>query len=232
MTLPFDPRSMPVVPQQPLPPVPMERLHPQALRERFAKPPAWQPETVVDRPGASTDSVAAAVLVPLVVRPHLDAVHVLLTQRTAHLRAHGGQISFPGGRAEAYDADPVATALREAHEEVGLSHSRVEVLGSLPTFVTGTGFSVTPVVGLIEAPDNETHDLHLLTDPNEVDEVFEVPLAFLMNPHHHQQHVVQLGTHTFSYFSMPWQANQSDKEYFIWGATASMLRNLYRMLSA
>ncbi len=232
MTLPFDPRSMPVVPLQPLPPVPMERLHPQALRERFARPPEWQQEPALERPGASTESVAAAVLVPLVYRPQINAVHVLLTQRSAHLRAHGGQISFPGGRAEAYDADPVATALREAHEEVGLSHSRVQVLGSLPTFVTGTGFSVTPVVGLIEAPENDAHDLHLLTDPNEVDEVFEVPLAFLMNPQHHLQHEVNLGTSSFSYFSMPWQSNHTNKEYFIWGATAAMLRNLYRMLSA
>jgi 8-oxo-dGTP pyrophosphatase MutT (NUDIX family) len=232
MTLPFDPRTIPVEPLPVLPAVPHERLHVQALRERFAQPPAWQVEQAFDRQDRSDESVPAAVLVLLVARTHAASLSVLLTQRTAHLRTHGGQISFPGGRTEACDADPVATALRETHEEVGLSHERVEILGTLPVFVTGTGFAVTPVVGLINAHAEEPDALRLRLDPAEVDDVFEVPLPFLMNPQHHRKHVVRLGEQSFSYFSMPWQSQATAKEYFIWGATAAMLRNLYRMLSA
>ena len=160
------------------------------------------------------------MLVPLVLR---DELTVLLTQRTAHLSDHAGQISFPGGRAEPEDADEVATALREAQEEIGLAPDSVEVLGRLPTYTTGTGFIVTPVVALVP-PDQP-----LAPDPNEVAEVFEVPLSFLMDPANHRRHVFEHQGVRREFLSMPWAG---PREYFIWGATAGMLRNLYRFLSA
>ena len=166
------------------------------------------------------------MLIPLV--EHAD-VTVLLTQRTDHLTDHPSQISFPGGRSEASDADAVATALREAHEEIGLEASRVEILGSLPTYTTGTGFVVTPVVGLVRP------GFVLQPDPFEVAEVFEVPLAWLMDPANHQRHAVEIAGVRREFFSIPWpgsDANGQARRYFIWGATAAMLRNLYRFLSA
>ena len=211
-----------------LPPVLPERMVRQALLDRFALPPVWQPDVEVEKWFLAPDPVRAAVLVPLVMR---DRVSVLLTQRTAHLKKHAGQISFPGGRMEPTDVDAVAAALREAHEEVGLHPQRVEVLGSLPTYTTGTGFIVTPVVGLI-TPHAEDHPLlQVQADPGEVDEVFEVPLDFLMDPRHHQRRAFDVSGTRLEFFSMPWSPH-ADKEYFIWGATAAMLRNLYRFLSA
>jgi len=154
---------------------------------------------------------------------------VLLTRRTDHLRDHAGQISFPGGRAETHDEDAVATALREAEEEVGLARSHVDVIGALPHYTTVTGFIVTPVVALVQP------GLDLALDPFEVAEAFEVPLAFLMNPAHHQRHAFDLGGAQRRFLSMPWVAAGADgspRQYFIWGATAAMLRNLYGFLSA
>jgi 8-oxo-dGTP pyrophosphatase MutT (NUDIX family) len=161
------------------------------------------------------------VLVPLVRRD--DALHVLLTRRSEHLRDHAGQISFPGGRAEPGDADAVDTALRETEEEIGLARAHVEVIGRLPVYTTVTSYVVTPVVGLVEPP----FDLRL--DRSEVDEAFEVPLSFLMTPAHHRRHVFQFDGGQRQFLSMPWLA--TGQEYFIWGATAAMLRNLYRLLS-
>jgi 8-oxo-dGTP pyrophosphatase MutT (NUDIX family) len=237
MALPFDPRSIPILPaHEHLPPVSGAQLHPQSLRQRFLAPPVWAPDVHTDRWIQAEQTVPAAVLIPLVWRP--DGAEqgllprVLLTQRTEHLKKHAGQISFPGGRAEPDDASLVATALREAHEEVGLAPERVEVLGSLPTYITGTGFEVTPVVGLIEALPHERDSLHLTPDAGEVASVFEVPLSFLMNPAHHQRHAVDHQGRALSYFSMPWRPQPDQPEYFIWGATAAMLRNFYRFLAA
>lgn len=158
----------------------------------------------------------AAVLFPIVVR---DAGHtVMLTQRTAHLRDHAGQISFPGGRVEADDLSPTHTALRETEEEVGLSRERVEILGFLPEYRTGTGFRVTPVVGLVHPP------FDLQPDPFEVAEVFEVPLAFLLDPANHQRHEMHYRGALRQYFAMPYG------DYFIWGATAGMIRSLSERL--
>jgi 8-oxo-dGTP pyrophosphatase MutT (NUDIX family) len=149
---------------------------------------------------------------------------VLLTRRTDHLRDHAGQISFPGGRREPEDANAVATALREAEEEIGLSPGHVEVLGSLPDYTTVTRFVVTPVVGLIE-------QLPTLTpDPFEVAEIFEVPLGFLMNPANHRSHVFELDGQRRQFLSMPW-VSAVGREFYIWGATAAILRNLYRALA-
>jgi 8-oxo-dGTP pyrophosphatase MutT (NUDIX family) len=164
------------------------------------------------------------VLVPLVRR---DPITVLLTQRTEHLTDHPGQISFPGGRAELHDVDAIATALREAEEEIGLHARHIEVLGSLPTYTTGTGFIVTPVVALIEPP------FSVEMDPHEVAEVFEVPLSFLMSPANHRRHGVEVGGVRREFLSMPWSTpDEPSRHYFIWGATAAMLRNFYRFLAA
>lgn len=160
----------------------------------------------------------AAVLVPLVVRE--TGLTVLLTQRTAHLRDHAGQISFPGGRCEEHDESPVETALREAREEVGLDSDQVEILGELPEYRTGTGFSVTPVVGLVHPP------LNLKIDDFEVAEAFEAPLDFLLDPGNHQRHSVEYQGSQRQYFAMPWEG------YYIWGATAGMLVSLQRFLGA
>jgi len=222
----FDPREMPIAgTDESLPPVLPQQLDPEALRRRFSHPPAWQPEQTDDRFRLDrADPRAAAVLVPLV--EHRSGITVLLTQRTFHLRDHSGQVAFPGGRIEADDASPVAAALREAYEEVGLESSRVDVIGYLPEYLTGTGFKVTPVVGLV------TPGFELRLDPSEVAQAFEVPLAFLMNPRHHQRRRVELGGHERTFFAMPYRPPGGRDEHFIWGATAAMLRNLYRLLIA
>src|SRR5215472_4686943 len=132
--------------------------------------PGWTPPSAELRP--------AAVLVPLIDRP--DSMSVLLTQRTAHLNAHPGQISFPGGRIEQSDHDATEAALRETEEEVGLTRDRVTVIGRLDTYVTGTGFEIIPMVGVIKVP------FPLAPDPFEVSEVFEVPLSFVVDPRNHR----------------------------------------------
>lgn len=162
--------------------------------------------------------VPAAVLVPLVQRK--TGMTVLLTRRTAHLRDHAGQISFPGGRREDKDASPVMTALREAQEEVGLVAAQVEVLGLLPEYCTGTGFCITPVVALVNPP------LNLKLDDFEVAEAFEAPLGFLLDSNNHQRHKVEYQGALREYYAMPWNG------YYIWGATAGMLVSLQRFLFA
>jgi len=158
----------------------------------------------------------AAVLFPIVLRA--GGQTVLLTQRTAHLRDHAGQVSFPGGRVEAEDLSPSHTALRETEEEIGLSRERIEILGFLPEYRTGTGFRITPVVALVQPP------FELQPDPFEVAEVFEVPLAFLLDPANHQRHSLHYRGALRNYFAMPYG------EYFIWGATAGMIRSLSERL--
>ncbi|MFN3375902.1 MAG: CoA pyrophosphatase [Burkholderiaceae bacterium] len=218
----FDPRQVPVVPEpHALPAVPRERLTPAALRQRFAHPPVWAPEVVLEKRFTDRDPAHASVLVGIVQR---DEPTVLLTERTVHLSTHSGQIAFPGGRADPEDVTPAATALREAEEEVGLPASAVEVLGVLPHYVTGTAFIVSPVVALI-APDAP-----LAPNPYEVADVFEVPLAFLMDPAHHRRHVLEWEGVRREWFSMPY--TDGDKERYVWGATAGMLRNFYRFLQA
>ncbi|HZP91859.1 MAG TPA: CoA pyrophosphatase [Burkholderiales bacterium] len=161
--------------------------------------------------------VQAAVLVP-VVNQHAGPT-LLFTRRTSHLHDHAGQISFPGGRVDAADADRVATALREAQEETGLNPARVEIVGRLPDYDIQTGFRVTPVVGWVEPP------VELHPDPFEVAEVFEAPLAFFLDPANHQRHSREVNGLTRYYFAMPYG------ERYIWGATAGMLHILYRILT-
>lgn len=226
-----NPRQAPVIGTDAhLPPLPADALSAGALLRRFAAGAAWQPEFTGDgRIFAGRAPAAAAVLVPLVQRD--DGLRVLLTRRSEHLRDHAGQVSFPGGRAEPEDGDAAVTALREAQEEVGLAQQRVQVIGRMPTYTTVTGYVVTPVVGLVHAP----FDLgELVLDSFEVAEAFEVPLAFLMNPANHRRHAVNFDGIQRQFLSMPWHGTAADgtqREYLIWGATAAMLRNLYRFLS-
>jgi 8-oxo-dGTP pyrophosphatase MutT (NUDIX family) len=163
-------------------------------------------------PPATLDLVPAAVLIPIVLRP--GALTVLLTQRTAHLRDHAGQVSFPGGRSEHDDGSPVVTALREAQEEVGLDPAQVEVLGTLEEYRTVTGFAVTPVVALVHPP------LNLRLDDFEVADVFEPPLEFLLDPANHRREQVSFQGRMREYWAIPWQG------HYIWGATAGMLVRL------
>lgn len=221
----LDPEAVPVTRRDDSSPaVSLERLTPQSLRRRFAEPPAWEPEMRGDGRMIDREPTAASVLVPLVVRG--QGVSVLLTRRTDHLRDHAGQISFPGGRAEDEDIDAVATALRETEEEIGLARSHIEVIGALPTYATVTNFVVTPVVALVET------GFTLKPDPFEVAEVFEVPLSFLMTPANHQRHGFEWQGGRREFWSMPWQDTPEGSRYFIWGATAAMLRNFYRFLIA
>ena len=223
----LNPRAVPVSGNDShLPAIDLARLSARALRERFATPPHWEPETRGDgRLFDGRERASASVLVPLVERD--NGLAVLLTQRTAHLRDHAGQIAFPGGRAEPGDADAVATALRETEEEVGLARQHIEVIGALPEYRTVTYYDVTPVVALVRPP------FKLVLDAHEVAEAFEVPLAFLMTPANHQRHSFEFAGYRREFLSMPWSQPDGRREpYFIWGATAAMLRNLYRFLSA
>jgi 8-oxo-dGTP pyrophosphatase MutT (NUDIX family) len=224
----FDPETIPLDPSFDDPavrgaPVERERLTAAALRSRFARPPRWQPEITTDGRlyNVEVRPRPAAVLVPLIVRD--QGMSVLLTQRTAHLHDHAGQISFPGGRVEEEDPTPVATALRETFEEIGLAPEAIDVIGALPQYVTATGYLVTPVVGLIE------REFSLALDEFEVAEAFEVPLTFLMDPANHQRRRIELGAVARTFYAMPFTAA---RRYFIWGATAAMLRNFYHFLRA
>ena len=228
----LDPRALPVAGvDSHLPAIDAGRLNAQALRERFAAVVDWETEFAGDgRTGSERVPAHAAVLIPLIETA--SGLDVLLTMRTAHLREHASQISFPGGRAEPEDDGPAETALREAEEEVGLSRNRVEVIGQMPTYTTVTQFIVTPVIGLIRPPF-ELGSLKL--HQGEVAEAFQVPMAFLMNPANHRRHVFSFDGHERQFLSMQWQGTAPDggpREYFIWGATAAMLRNLYRALAA
>ncbi|MBB6562828.1 8-oxo-dGTP pyrophosphatase MutT (NUDIX family) [Acidovorax soli] len=222
-TLPdFDPRKVPVVGVDAhLPAVALAAQTPEALRLRFAHPPQWEPEVVLERKFTNREPAHASVLLAIVLR---EQPMVLLTERTAHLSTHSGQIAFPGGRADPEDTDPADTALREAFEEVGLERQYVEVLGTLPTYVTGTSFIITPVVALVQP------DCVLTPNPYEVADLFEVPLAFLLDPANHQRHRLEWQGLAREWFSMPYQ--DGEKNHHIWGATAGMLRNFYRFMLA
>jgi 8-oxo-dGTP pyrophosphatase MutT (NUDIX family) len=167
--------------------------------------------------GLTEPLTPAAVLVPLIERS--DGMTVLLTRRTEHLSSHKGQISFPGGRSEPGDGAPVRTALREAEEEIGLHPERVEILGRLANYVVGTGYRITPVVGFVDPPRA------FVRDEGEVAEIFEVPLAVVMEPGNYHQEQMRIKNIDRSYYVLPYG------EYRIWGATASILANLRDILS-
>ena len=232
-SLGFDPRDIPwSAPTGEWPALPNEWLTAERLKHVFNHPPDWTPEVKREPQLGQRPSRAAAVLIPIVLRGTNGAdPHLLLTQRTLHLSSHAGQIAFPGGKVDEADASAEAAALREANEEVGLASHFVEIVGTLPSYVTGTAFHITPVVGLV-SPD------HIVT-PNafEVADVFEVPLAFLMNPHNHRLHTWEREGVTRQWYSMPYtepadRSNALTNERYIWGATAGMIRNFYRFILA
>ncbi|MGQ0559967.1 MAG: CoA pyrophosphatase [Sphingosinicella sp.] len=160
--------------------------------------------------------VPAAVLVPIVDRPRPG---LILTVRPQRMRRHPGQISFPGGRIDPEDDGPVAAALREAEEEIGLPRGTVDVIGPADCYITGTGFAVTPVVGIVPP------GLELAPHPDEVEAVFEAPLDYLLDPVHHQVRSREWRGRPRSYYEIEWQDRR------IWGATAAMIVNLGRMLA-
>jgi 8-oxo-dGTP pyrophosphatase MutT (NUDIX family) len=192
----------------------------------LAEAPSWEPGAdplhgagdhalapgVIDAAGAAA-ARPAAVLIPIVARA--EAATVLLTQRSTLLKTHSGQIAFPGGRMDPEDASPVATALREAEEEIGLARHHVEPIGFLDPYLTGTGFRIVPVVASVRP------GFALSINPHEVDEAFEVPLAFLMAPENHQRHARELRGRLRHFYAMPYG------ERFIWGVTAGIIRRLY-----
>jgi 8-oxo-dGTP pyrophosphatase MutT (NUDIX family) len=192
------------------------------LRRRFAGPPA--PATLYGDEGVRPEAHTlrpASVLVAIVDRSEESPAGptVLFTRRAAHLKDHSGQVSFPGGRVAPEDPSPEATALREAREEIGLDPGRVELLGRMPEYLTRTGFRITPVVGVLTPP------FELQRDANEVDEIFEVPLAFLLDPANHQRQSREWQGELRWFYAMPY------REHYIWGATAGMMVNLYRFLA-
>jgi 8-oxo-dGTP pyrophosphatase MutT (NUDIX family) len=199
-----------------------DRLNVEWIRSRFADPRQWQPEAQVEKqlPTAFNPPMPASVLVPIVARE--AGPSMLLTKRTDHLQHHPSQVSFPGGRVEEEDASAIETALRETEEEVGLDRRHVDVIGRLPEYITGTGYLVTPIVSIVTPPFEVT------PDPYEVAEVLEVPLAHLMDARNHRLLTAEFprGIGWRSFYAIPYD------RYFIWGATAGMLRNLFHFLKA
>ncbi|MGP9812359.1 CoA pyrophosphatase [Rhodopseudomonas sp. NSM] len=199
-----------------------------ALRRlRFDVPPALTDASVIPDSGDhGTDRMLrliaeerpirpAAVLIPVV--EHAEPT-VLLTMRAAHLNDHAGQIAFPGGKIDATDNSPLDAALREAEEEIGLDRSYVEPIGYLDVYGTGFGFRILPTVARVRP------GFELTINKSEVDDAFEVPLSFLMNPGNHQLHSKEFRGAQRSYYAMPFA------ERYIWGATAGILRVLYERI--
>ncbi len=217
----FDPRAVPVVSvDSHLTALTREQMSPNGLRMRLADGAVFLPELTIEPQMVDRPLREAAVLVPIVMR---ETPTVLLTLRTADMSNHAGQVAFAGGKIDEQDPSAQAAALREAWEEIGLHAKHIEVIGELPHYVTGTAFRIRPVVALV-------HPEHILTlNPREVSLAFEVPLAHLMNPANHRRHEFTWdfgdGPVKREWLSMPFG------EHFIWGATAGMLRNLYRRLA-
>ena len=180
----------------------------EAPRDDYAMNPAWS-GVVASRP--------SAVLVPIVARPEMS---VIMLQRPATMAAHAGEISFPGGKVEAFDASVVETALREAEEEIGLARSHVEVLGFLDSYQVRSGFRIVPVVALVTPP------FTLQVDTHEVVDAFEVPLAFLMDSTNHSKQSREMRGETQWFYAMPYEGR------YIWGATAAIVRNLFERLTS
>ncbi len=194
-------------------------MTPESIADRLTRPapPPEAEDLHVATLGAGTRVTEAAVLVPLVARA--GAVQVLLTQRTAHLSDHAGQISFPGGRVEPEDASREDTALRETEEEIGLARNRVRLLGRLPHYDIPSGFRITPVVGWIEAP------FELTLDAFEVAAVFEAPLTHFLDASRYQRRDYRFRGRHRHYMAIPFEGR------YIWGATAGMLYSFSRLIA-
>lgn len=210
------------------PPVPVARLRPAGLARQLAaragQAPEWPGDPVPPQAGDALRP--AAVLIGL-IGPD-EALRVLLTQRSPQLRAHAGQISFPGGRCDPQDASAWATALREAGEEVGLPPEAATPLAELPAYITLTGYRVTPLVARLQAPAAGWR-----AQAGEVADIFEVPLAHLMDPAQHQRRRLSHAGQAREVLALPWSDpdRPGQPPRLIWGATAAMLRNLYRRLA-
>lgn len=219
----FDPALQPEVKQPGATPLAPHVLELDFIRQAFQRPVSWQVEPLF-RHAFSSDPKAlkglrkAAVFMPLVQRP--QGVHVIFTRRADHLSDHAGQVSFPGGCIEPADESDIAAALRETNEEIGITQDYIELMGTHPSLITTTRFRMLPVVGAVRP------GFTIRPDPGEVAEVFEVPLSVLMDPEQHRLHHAPLIGADRHYYSMTWES------YFIWGATAALIRNFYRFLAA
>lgn len=188
----------------------LEKVPPAVERGDHILNPGWH----IDPP----DYRDAAVLIPVIARE--PEATVLLTVRTAHLAAHAGQIAFPGGKVEPADGSPAAAAIREAEEEVGLEPGLVDPLGYADPYLTRTGYRIYPVLGRVDP------HLNLTLNRNEVDDAFEVPLAFLMTPENHRQGSRELLGRPRTFYEMPFEGR------YIWGITAGIIRGLYERIFA
>jgi 8-oxo-dGTP pyrophosphatase MutT (NUDIX family) len=194
-----------------------ERLQGTLPHQDFESASAFSAVNSMVRRYLPADPIAAAVLVPIIDRP--EGLTVLLTQRASHLRHHAGQISFPGGRIEPTDEGPVEAALREAEEEIGLAREHVTPAGYLNPQLVVSGYWVTPVVGFVSST------CALTLDAREVESTFEIPLTHILDSANHHPRERSLGTSTIRVFEIPFGP------YKIWGATAAMLMELYRVLA-
>ena len=219
----FQPQQQPVVALPQGQHLQEEALQLDFIRAAFQQPLQWELEALYTDlhrdPLATTKPFSrAAVFMALVQRP--SGVNIIFTRRADHLFNHAGEICFPGGRAEESDKDEIATALRETQEEIGIAADYVALMGTHPGFVTTSRFLMTPVIGEVKA------GFTITPDPSEVAEVFEVPLEVLMDPSQHRLHQASFQGKMHRYFTIVWQSR------VIWGATAGLVRNFYRFLSA
>lgn len=222
----FDPQTQPLIDLAFLPSITNTYLQADFIKTAFSYPVKWVVEPLFSHDFVSEfhqypQGIQSAVCIPLVQRP--QGLTMLLTRRAGHLSSHAGQVCFPGGRIDLADSNATAAALRETHEEVGIAPHYIQPLGEQPILITLTKYAMRPVVGLVEA------GFVMQADPAEVAQVFEVPLSVLMNPSNHRLHRLprkdNQGTLRY-YFSMSWNG------YFIWGATAAIIRNFYHYLAA
>ena len=197
-------------------------MTPEVLRTRLIRiagqpfdPPVVYGEEIIGE--LEKPPVPAAVLVPVILGPRPS---ILLTKRTSHLKKHAGQVSFPGGRIDPEDAHPEAAALREAEEEIGLDPSRVELIGRMADYVTGTGYRITPVLGLLPP------GLTWRPSPHEVEFVFELPISVVLDPDAPRRELREASGRTREFWVWP------HPEHFIWGATAAILVHLAGKLRA
>ena len=187
------------------------------LRSNEDANPETKPTNILKtKPDNRNELIPAAVLVPIIIRN--DGLQVLLTKRNENLKHHAGQISFPGGRVDDSDRNVQHTALRETEEEVGLKPALIKIIGELDQYIVGTGYLVSPIIGVIEPP------FELVKQEDEVAEIFEAPLDFLISPENFKHYSRNFNGKTHYHFAITWE------NHFIWGATAGMLRNLSHRL--